>query len=111
MFRNRLRLLGLLALLLHFFIPSSPVVAQQGKRWVFAFYYAWFDLTTWQKPLSDQPLQPYHSADVSVIEQHVLQARQAGIDALVQAWYGPGRANNPTAVSYTHLTLPTKRIV
>ena len=73
-----------------------PVVAQEGDQLVLAFYYAWFDLTTWQKPLSDYPLSPYHSADVTVIEQHVLHAREAGIDALVQAWYGPERKNNQT---------------
>ncbi len=74
----------------------TPVRAQTGNRLVLAFYYAWFDLTTWQKPLSDQPLSPYHSSDAAVIERHVLQAQNAGIDALVLAWYGPDRTNNQT---------------
>ncbi len=69
---------------------------RQSERLVLAFYYAWFDLTTWQRPLSDQPLTPYHSADAQTIAQHIGWARQAGIDALVQAWYGPDRANNQT---------------
>ncbi len=75
---------------------SAPARAQTGKRLVLAFYYAWFDLTTWQKPLADQPLSPYHSSDAAIIERHVLQAQNAGIDALVLAWYGPDRTNNQT---------------
>lgn len=76
----------------------TPILAEEPphERWVLAFYYAWFDLTTWQKPLSDQPLTLYHSADGMVIERHVQWANRAGIDALVQAWYGPAQHNNQT---------------
>lgn len=79
-------------------LQPYPVRATDAppEQLVLAFYYAWFDLTTWQKPLSDQPLTPYHSADSVVIERHVQWANQAGIDALVQAWYGPEQHNNQT---------------
>jgi len=76
--------------------PTQAARPRQSERLVLAFYYAWFDLTTWQRPLSDQPLAPYHSADAQTIAQHIGWARQAGIDALVQAWYGPDRTNNQT---------------
>lgn len=80
---------------------SCPRAVQaQDERLVLAFYYAWFDANTWALPLSDQPVQSYASADPAVIEHHVLQAQQAGLDALVQAWYGPDAANNQTEPNF-----------
>ncbi|MBN2005956.1 MAG: glycoside hydrolase family 99-like domain-containing protein [Anaerolineae bacterium] len=88
------RVISILLIILGLF---RPVPAQtQEEHLVLAFYYAWFDLTTWQKPLSDLPLTLYHSSDAATIERHVIQAQNAGIDALVQAWYGPDRTNNQT---------------
>jgi hypothetical protein len=74
--------------------------AQSGDRLVLAFYYAWFDMLTWEKPLPDKPLQLYHSSDVYIIQQHAREAREAGIDALVQAWYGPDMTNNQTESNF-----------
>jgi len=78
----------------------TPVRAQSGERLVLAFYYAWFDMLTWEKALPDKPLQLYHSSDVSVIQRHAREAREAGIDALVQAWYGPDMTNNQTEANF-----------
>jgi hypothetical protein len=87
--------------LLTLLICLRPVrVGGQDERLVLAFYYAWFDMQTWEKPLPDRPLQRYHSADVSAIERHVLEAQEAGIDALVQAWYGPEMENNQTETNF-----------
>lgn len=97
--RRRWWLAGLL-LCLVLVGPSTPVRAQSGERLVLAFYYAWFDMLTWEKPLPDQPLQPYHSSDVYAIQRHVREAREAGIDALVQAWYGPDMTNNQTEPNF-----------
>lgn len=74
-----------------------------GERLVLAFYYAWYDMATWEKPLPDHPVQRYISADPATIERHVLWARQAGIDALVQSWYGPGTASNQTETNFALL--------
>jgi hypothetical protein len=82
--------------------PPGPVDAA-GERLVLAFYYAWYDMSTWQKPLSDQPTQPYMSADPAAIERHVVWARQAGIDAFVQSWYGPQAENNQTEANFAAL--------
>ncbi|MGC9398278.1 MAG: glycoside hydrolase family 99-like domain-containing protein [Anaerolineae bacterium] len=74
---------------------AAPVLAQEPPP-VVAFYYAWFDWSTWDLPLAAQPVEPYLSADPATIERHVLQARQASVDALILDWYGPQVENNQT---------------
>ncbi len=76
-------------------IHPRPLHAQEQPP-VVAFYYAWFDWNTWDLPLSDQPVEPYLSADPATIEQHVLQAQRASIDSLILDWYGPQVENNQT---------------
>lgn len=64
---------------------------QDGEPLLFAFYYTWFDESTWySNTLSDQPIQPYASRDRAIMGQHIEQAQRAGIDAFLVAWYGPG---------------------
>jgi uncharacterized protein YraI len=88
-------------LLLGLTIPAAS--AQEGPL-VLAFYYAWFDQNTWASGQSvDLPAEPYNSADRAAIERHVSQAQSAGIDALVQAWYGPQEANNQTETNFRTL--------
>ena len=85
-------LLGALLLLRQ---PGSPASAQP-QRLVLAAYAAAYDWSTWSQPLPDSPLEVYNSSSVVTIQRHVLQARSAGIDALVVAWYGPALIDNPT---------------
>ncbi|MEM7539857.1 MAG: endo-1,3-alpha-glucanase family glycosylhydrolase, partial [Chloroflexota bacterium] len=71
--------------------------ASSEEPLVFAFYYAWFDENTWTSgTLSDLPTQPYASRDRSVMVRHMQQAQQAGIDALMVAWYGPYQNSTET---------------
>jgi hypothetical protein len=100
--RHRICLLSLTVILLS---GVTPVADAQNERLVLAFYYAWFDQATWTSgQLSDQPAQPYDSRDLAAIQRHVAQARSAGIDALVQSWYGPsGGSNNMTEANFATL--------
>jgi len=82
---------------------GAPPAGASGERLVLAFYYAWYDMATWERPLPDRPAQLYISADPAAIERHVLWARQAGIDALVQSWYGPRIADNQTETNFALL--------
>ena len=73
----------------------SPVHAQSSSDpLVLAFYYTWFDENTWTyDKLSDLPAQPYASRDRGVMGRQIDQAKGAGIDAFLVAWYGPGGGN------------------
>lgn len=69
---------------------ERPSQQSGADRLVLAFYYTWFDDATWTYDrLSDLPAEPYVSRDRGVMGRHIDQARNAGIDAFVVAWYGP----------------------
>ena len=70
---------------------------------VMALYYPWYDVSTWESGITaDYPLLPYESWERDAIERHVGWAREAGLDALVSAWFGP-RGNNPTEKNFKTL--------
>ncbi len=73
----------------------TPLLAQSSSDpLVLAFYYTWYDENTWTYDrLSDLPAQNYVSRDRGVMGRHIDQAKSAGIDALMVAWYGPGGDN------------------
>ncbi|MBV7333864.1 hypothetical protein KFU94_37660 [Chloroflexi bacterium TSY] len=78
-------------------ISDSTALQNNNAPLVLAFYYSWFDETTWSlQKLSDLPAQPYASRDRGVMGRHIEQAQRAGIDAFVVAWYGPHGVSNQT---------------
>ncbi|MCB0210572.1 MAG: glycoside hydrolase family 99-like domain-containing protein, partial [Anaerolineae bacterium] len=100
--RHTLRCFIVFCFLLLATAPSAPALAQEPP--VLAFYYAWFDQSTWSSGQSvDVPAQPYASTDPATIERHVAQAQGAGINAFVQSWYGPQVENNQTETNFRTL--------
>ena len=86
----------LIALMLPRTVPlyAAPLTQSVSDPLVLAFYYAWFDQNTWTYDLlSDLPAEPYVSTDRGVMGRQIDQAKAAGIDAFLVAWYGPGSGN------------------
>lgn len=52
-----------------------------------AYYYIWYDTTSWDRAKSDMPLLGrYSSDDESVMRQHISWAKSAGIDGFIVSW-------------------------
>ena len=97
-----LRLLASLAVILVALAPG-PRASAQPERLVLALYYPWYGLDTWSDPvLSDTPAIPYLGTDPDAIARHVGWAKDAGIDVLVSAWFGP-TGDNPTESAFRTL--------
>ncbi len=78
-------------------LQAAPLAQSSGDPLVLAFYYTWFDENSWTlDQLSDLPAEQYVSRDRGVMGRHIDQAKSAGIDAFLVAWYGPTVENNQT---------------
>ena len=54
---------------------------------VLAYYYIWFEETSWDRAKVDFPsLGRYSSDDADVMRQHVVWAKEAGIDGFIVSW-------------------------
>jgi len=70
--------------------PTPPAPSPTGAASplpMFAFYYAWFDPSSWDRAKIDYPqLGRYSSDDPQVVRQHIAWARSAGIDGFIVSW-------------------------
>jgi hypothetical protein len=85
------------AVLLLSLIPQR-VVAQPSRPTepvpTLAYYYIWFDTTSWRRAKLDLPLLgAYSSDDRQVMQQHVNWAKQAGIDGFIVSWKSTDKLN------------------
>jgi hypothetical protein len=69
----------------------TPVEARQATGSnpvpVLAYYYIWFDSTSWKRAKTDYPqLGRYSSDDRTVMRQHVRWAKAAGIEGFIVSW-------------------------
>jgi len=91
---RRAGLLVVLALLLTGLFPPSATSVEGRRVPLLAYYYQWFEESSWQRAKTDYPrLGRYSSDDASVIRTHIDWARSAGIDGFVVSWKS-GAANN-----------------
>ena len=70
---------------------ALPVEAHQAAQSnpvpVLAYYYIWFDGTSWDRAKTDYPqLGTYSSDDRAVMRQHIQWAKDAGIDGFIVSW-------------------------
>jgi glycosyl hydrolase family 99 len=66
---------------------ASQPQAAASRPPVLAYYYIWFDPTSWQRAKRDYPLLGRYSSDQRlVMEQQVRWAKQAGITGLLVSW-------------------------
>jgi len=70
-------------------LPTAPSVtgAASADVPVMAYYYMWFDPSSWNRAKTDYPLLGrYSSDDAAVIRQHIKWAKAAGIDGFILSW-------------------------
>src|SRR5262249_46745252 len=69
---------------------ASPAPTPAGARSgipLFAFYYIWFDPSSWDRAKIDYPqLGHYSSDDPRVMRQQIQWAESAGIDGFIVSW-------------------------
>ena len=83
---------------------AAPAAQAISDPLVLAFYYSWYDDNTWNSgQVSDTPAERYVSADRGAMGRQIDQAKAAGIDGFVVAWYGPNGDTNQTEANLTAL--------
>ena len=67
--------------------PRPPARAADHPDPLFAYYYIWFNGTSWDRAKTDYPvLGRYSSDDRGVMRQHIAWAKRAGIDGFIVSW-------------------------
>jgi Glycosyl hydrolase family 71 len=62
---------------------------------VWAYYYIWFDPSSWDRAKSDSPLLGEYSSDESAImRKHIELAKSAGIDGFLVSWKDTPKLSN-----------------
>jgi hypothetical protein len=85
----RVALAGALALCLTLGTAPAgrPAAAAASPVPVLAYYYIWFNVTSWNRAKTDYPqLGRYTSDDETVMRTHVRWAKAAGIDGFIVSW-------------------------
>jgi hypothetical protein len=68
-------------------LVSPPTVGARRPIPLFAYYYIWFNATSWQRAKLDYPLLGRYSSDETrTMRQHVRWAKEAGIDGFIVSW-------------------------
>jgi hypothetical protein len=74
----------------------SESVGSEGPEgpMLLAYYYIWFNPTSWDRAKTDYPLLGRYSSDEGcVMRQHIRWAKQAGIDGFIVSWKSTDELN------------------
>ncbi len=67
--------------------PAATAPVATAHAPVLAYFYIWFDTSSWRRAKTDYPLVGrYSSDDASVMRQQVRLAKRAGIDGFIVSW-------------------------
>jgi len=73
---------------------SRAIEASTDPIPVLAYYYIWFDESSWDRAKTDYPLLGrYSSDDEEIMRQHVQWAKSAGINGFIVSWKGTEKLN------------------
>lgn len=71
-------------------VTAQPAPAPEARYTpvpLMAYYYIWYDETSWDRAKTDYPkLGRYSSDDREVLAQHMRWAKEAGIDGFIVSW-------------------------
>jgi hypothetical protein len=74
--------------------PSGIVEKQSDPIPVLAYYYIWFDTTSWDRAKVDYPLLGHYSSDnAEIMRQHIKWAKAAGINGFIVSWKSTDKLN------------------
>lgn len=66
---------------------ATAAAASRPHAPVLAYFYIWFDSSSWRRAKTDYPLiGRYSSDDASVMREQVRQAKRAGIEGFIVSW-------------------------
>jgi glycosyl hydrolase family 99 len=74
--------------------PGSVSAQQSDPIPVLAYYYIWFDTTSWDRAKIDYPVLGHYSSDnAQVMRQHIKWAKTAGINGFIVSWKSTEKLN------------------
>ena len=78
--------------------PNRVFAKAQAEPKIGAYYYAWYGIDSndhWKNGIKKTPfIGYYNSSDPRVADQHILLAKQHGIDFFAVSWIGEGKWHN-----------------
>jgi hypothetical protein len=84
------RLLAVIALCLVAALAAparAPAAEPRAPVDLWAYYYIWFNVSSWNRAKTDFPvLGRYSSDEPSIMREHIRLARQVGIDGFIVSW-------------------------
>ncbi len=79
-------------------LPASAGASPAGPIPAFAYYYIWYDASSWDRAKTTYPLAGrYSSDDVAVMRRQVAQAKASGLGGFIVSWKSTPKLNRRLA--------------